>query len=75
MAPSFSTFNVSEFFYWELLKYIICCGKMYNANELRAVIIRAAECIINEELVNTCPGTEFRLEVCSATNGAHIKTY
>jgi len=36
-------------------------------------IVRAAECITNEMLASTCPETEYHLDVCRATNGAHIE--
>jgi hypothetical protein len=42
---------------------------------------RAADCVTNEMFSGTCPETEYRLDVCRATNGAifrsvaHIKNF
>jgi hypothetical protein len=44
-------------------------------NELRDRIARAAERVNNEMLANIWPGTEYRLDVCRSTNGAHIEIY
>jgi len=41
-------------------------------NKVHDRIVRAAQGITNEMAVNTCPETEHRLDVCRATNGAHI---
>jgi len=46
-----------------------------NVNELRDRIVRAARCVANEMATSTCPQTEYHLDVCHATNGAHIEMY
>jgi len=35
--------------------------------------IRAAECITSEMIANTWQETEYHLDVCHATSGAHIE--
>jgi hypothetical protein len=35
---------------------------------------RTAECSTNEMLTSTCPETAYRLDVCSATNGAILRS-
>jgi hypothetical protein len=47
--------------------------KVRNLNELRGRTVRAAQCFTNEMLASTCPETEYRLDVCCATDGAHIE--
>jgi hypothetical protein len=47
--------------------------KCKNVNELRDRIVIAAERVNNEMLANTWLGTEYRLDVCRSTNGAHIE--
>jgi hypothetical protein len=42
-----------------------------NVNELRDRIIRAAECFTNEMSAGTWLETEYCLDMCYATNGAH----
>jgi hypothetical protein len=42
-------------------------------NELHGRIVRAAECVTNGMLANSWPETEYHLDVCRATNGAHIE--
>jgi hypothetical protein len=46
-----------------------------NVNELHDTNVRAAECVTNEILISTCRESEFRLDVCRASNGAHIQNY
>jgi hypothetical protein len=43
--------------------------------EMRDRIVRAAGCVTNEMFACTCPETEYRIDVCRATNGAHIEIY
>jgi hypothetical protein len=43
-------------------------------NELRDRIVRAAEFVTNEMAASTCPETEYRLDVCCATNGAILRS-
>jgi hypothetical protein len=42
-------------------------------NELRDRTVRAAECVTNEMSASTWRETEYRLDVCRVTDGAHIK--
>jgi len=46
-----------------------------NVNKLRYRIVRSAQCVTNEELTLTWTETEYRLDACSATNGAHSEIY
>jgi hypothetical protein len=46
--------------------------KVQNVNELRDGTVRATECVTNETFASTCPETEYRLDVCRATDGGHI---
>jgi hypothetical protein len=44
-------------------------------------VVTAVDCVTNEMLANTCPETEYRLDVCRATDGAiltsteHIRNF
>jgi hypothetical protein len=49
--------------------------KLQNVKEWRGRIITAEECVANEMLVSTWRETEYRLDVCRATNGVHIDIY
>jgi hypothetical protein len=44
-----------------------------NVNELRDRIVRAAECVTKEMHVSTWRETEYRLDMCRATNGAILR--
>jgi len=46
-----------------------------NVNELGDRIVRAAECVTNEMAVSIFLETEYRLDVCRATNGTHTEMY
>jgi hypothetical protein len=46
-----------------------------NVKEMRDKIVRAAECVTIEMFASTWPETEYRLDVCRATEGAHIEVY
>jgi hypothetical protein len=37
------------------------------------IIVRAVERVTSEMLASTLPETEYRFDVCRATNGAHIE--
>jgi len=45
--------------------------KLQNVNELRGRIVRAADCVTNEMLFQYLAETEYRLDMCRATNGSH----
>jgi hypothetical protein len=49
--------------------------KVQNVYELRDRIVRAADCVTNEMLANTCTETEYRFDVCCATSGTHTEMY
>jgi hypothetical protein len=55
------------------VKDIVYHKKVQNVNELRDRTVRAAECVTNEMLVSTWQETEHCLDVCRATDGAHIE--
>jgi len=44
-------------------------------NELRDRIVITAKCVTNVILACTWLETEYHLDVCCATNGAHIDIY
>jgi hypothetical protein len=46
-----------------------------NVNELRDRIVEAAVYVTSETLANIWQETKYCLEVCHATNGAHIEIY
>jgi hypothetical protein len=62
-------------FFWGFVKDILCRKKVQNVNELRDRIVRAAKCVTNEMLTSMWRETEYRLDVCRTTNGAHIDIY
>jgi primosomal protein N'' len=45
-----------------------------NVSDMHDRIVRAAECVNNETLASTWRATEYRLEVCRATNGAILRS-
>jgi hypothetical protein len=47
--------------------------KLQNVNDMRDRIFTAAECFSNKMPVSTWKETEYLLDVCCATNGAHIE--
>jgi hypothetical protein len=60
-------------FFWGFIKVPAYHKKLQNVNELHDRIIRAADCVTNEMLASTWQENEYNLDVCSATNGAHIE--
>jgi hypothetical protein len=75
VAPSFSVFNSSEIFFWMFVKDTVYCEKVRNVNKLRDRIVKAAKCITNEMFASTYPEAKYHLDVCRATNGAHIEIF
>jgi hypothetical protein len=69
LPPSFSRF----FLLGVCKKDIVYSEKAPNVNELRNITVIAAECLTNEMLARTWRETEYRLDVCLATSGAHIE--
>jgi len=47
---------------------------MHHLNELHDRIVRAAEYVANEMLASTWRGTDYRFDVCRATNGAILRS-
>jgi hypothetical protein len=43
-------------------------------NKMHERIVRVAEFVTNEISASTCPETEYRLDVCRATNGAMLRS-
>jgi hypothetical protein len=72
LAPSFSRFVSSGLFLVGFVKYTVNHEKVKNVNELHDRIIRGPECVTSEVVANTWQETEYHLDVCCATNGAHI---
>jgi hypothetical protein len=64
-----------EFLFWWFVKDIVCREKLQNVIDFRDRIVTAAECVTNEMFVSTWRETEYRLDVCRATNYAHIEMY
>jgi hypothetical protein len=49
--------------------------KVQNVYELRDTIVRTTDSVTNEMLVQTWTETQYHLDVCNATNGAHTDIY
>jgi hypothetical protein len=75
LASCFSKFDCFGFFLMGFVKDIGYGEKVQNANEMCDRNTRAAQSITNEMLVSTWRETEYRLDVCRDTNGAHIEMY
>jgi len=75
LTLSFSRFGTSGVFFWGFVKDIVYCEEVQNVNELRDRIVEAAVYVTSETLANIWQETKYCLEVCHATNGAHIEIY
>jgi len=75
LARSFIRLCSSGFLLLAVLKDTIYREEGPNVNELRDRISRAAECVTNEMFASTWRETEYRLDVCRATNGGHIEIF
>jgi hypothetical protein len=62
-----------DFFLSEFVKGIAYREDVKSVTQLHDRISRSAQCVTNEMLANTCPETEYRLDTCRATDGAHIE--
>jgi hypothetical protein len=75
LVPSFSILNSSGFLLLGICKIHFYRWRVHNMNELRDRTVRAAERISNEMFPSTWWETEYRLDVCRASNGAHTEIY
>jgi hypothetical protein len=70
--PRFADLTPFRVLLLEVPKRQCLSWKVQNVNELCDGIFRIAESVTNETFVDTSPETEYRLEVCRATDGARI---
>ena len=64
-----------DFFLWGYIKNIVYAKKIRNIQQLQERITSATETVTRDMIQKTCKETEFRLDVSTATNGAHIEMY
>jgi hypothetical protein len=74
LVPLFSSLYSSGFFLLEVCGDIVNHENVQNVRELFDRTVRTVEYITNGMLANTLQKTE-HLDVCHATDGAHIKVY
>jgi len=63
------------FFLWGYIKNIVYAEKIRNIQHLQERITSAIETVTRDMIQKTWQEIEFGLNVCRATNGAHIKMY
>jgi hypothetical protein len=64
-----------DFFLWGYVKDIVYHTKVNDLPDLRRRITDAVASVTPKMLRNTWIETEYRLDVCRATNGAHVEIY
>ncbi|GBM56783.1 hypothetical protein AVEN_38349-1 [Araneus ventricosus] len=64
-----------DFFFWGYIKNIVYSGNITDISHLKHRIIAAIETVTPQMLHNTLREIDYRLDVCCATNVAHIETY
>jgi hypothetical protein len=64
-----------DFFFWVKVKNDVYSEKIRDLNHLRARLIATVNAITPEMLANTWEEVKYRLDLCRATNGAHIELY
>ncbi|GBM40765.1 hypothetical protein AVEN_157907-1 [Araneus ventricosus] len=62
-------------FFWGYIKNIVYSENITDISHLKRRIIAAIETVTPQMLHNTWRLIDYRLDVCRATNGAHIETY
>jgi len=64
-----------DFFLWGYIKNIVYAEKIKNIQHLQERITSAIETVTRNMIQKMWQEIEFRLDVPSATNGAHIEIY
>ncbi|CAL1291506.1 unnamed protein product [Larinioides sclopetarius] len=64
-----------DFFFWGYIKNIVHSERIADISHLKRRIIAAIETVTPDMLFKTWKEIDYRLDVCRATNGAHIETY
>ena len=71
-SPDLSPLDI---FLWGYIKNIVYAEKIRNIQHLQDRITSAIETVTRDMIQKTWQDIEFRLDVCRATNGAHIEMY
>jgi hypothetical protein len=64
-----------DFFLWGYIKDLVYQTKVQDVAELHHQITAACETVTPVMLQNTWREVEYRLDICRATKGAHVKIY
>lgn len=64
-----------DFFLWGYIKNIVYREKIRDLNHLRNRINEAMTTVNKDMLTNVWAELDYRLDICRATNGAHIEIY
>lgn len=64
-----------DFFLWGYIKNIVYAEKIRDLDHLRERISAAILTVTPEMIARTWQEIDYRLDICRATNGAHIETY
>ncbi|GBM92025.1 hypothetical protein AVEN_126352-1 [Araneus ventricosus] len=64
-----------DFFFWEYIMNIVYSENITDISQLKRRIRSAIETVTPQILHNTWRVIDYRLDICRATNGAHIETY
>ena len=62
-----------DIFVWGFIKYVVYRRKFRDLADLSQDIMQAVEFITPHMQINTWQEHEYRLDICRATTGAHIK--
>ncbi|GBO03802.1 hypothetical protein AVEN_116857-1 [Araneus ventricosus] len=68
-------FTPLDFSFWGYIRNIVYRESITDISHLKRRIIAAIETVTPQTLHNTWREIGYRLDVCRATNGAHIETY
>jgi hypothetical protein len=69
-SPDLTPLN---FYFWGFVKQIIYRVRIHNIQHLKQRIRKAAASVTPDVLVRVWQEMEYHLDVCRATNGAHIE--
>ncbi|GBM08565.1 hypothetical protein AVEN_69780-1 [Araneus ventricosus] len=64
-----------DFLFWGYIRNIVYSENITDISDLKSRIIAAIKTVTPQILHNTWREIDYRLDVCRATNGAHIETY
>jgi hypothetical protein len=68
-------FNFLDLFFWGYIKNIMYAEKITDLQHLKNIICAAIETVTPEMRFRVWEEAEYRLDICRATNGAHIEIY